>query len=411
MITPAVAATVRPWSAYGRVALFWGECLDVLQSIRTDSIDGGVLDPPYGIRFMREPWDCFSQTLAQARVTANRAIDSDNPNLRGRTRGPASSPSSVQYDYSRAGLLRFQAWVTTWATEVLRVLKPGAHLVVCGAPRSAHRMVCGLEDAGFEIRDSFAWLFGQGMPKSHNFREGLGTGLKPGHEPITLARKPFKGTVRACVAQWGTGALNIRAAELSADGNTTKANRARGHRRRPQHYSMGTAYGPTLTSDRGRWPANVLLDAVAAELLDLQAGDLLSGANQTQRSVEKFQRIFQRFQGQATCVRRRGADQGGASRFYYVAKPSRAERDFGLDSLNLHPTVKPVALMRWLIRLMVPPGGVVLDAFLGSGTSGMAALLEDRMFLGIERERPYLAQADRRIRAVHRELQALQVVA
>ena len=105
------------------------------------------------------------------------------------------SPSQIEYDYTVAGLKRFQAWTEQWAIDVLRVMKPGGYAVVCGAPRAYHRMASGLEDAGFEIRDCLAWLFGQGFPKSLNLGAGLGTALKPAHEPIVLARKPFKGTV------------------------------------------------------------------------------------------------------------------------------------------------------------------------------------------------------------------------
>jgi site-specific DNA-methyltransferase (adenine-specific) len=197
--------------------LLHGDCLDVLRSLEPDSIDACVTDPPYGIGFMGKEWDSFKPGKEQARVVVNRAIESDNPNLKGRTRGPASSPSAVEYDYSVKGLRAFQGWTEGWAAEVRRVLKPGGHLLVCGAPRSHHRMACGLEDAGFEIRDCLAWLFGQGFPKSLNLGDGLGTALKPAHEPIILARKPFKGTVAATVARYGTGALNIDACRLESD--------------------------------------------------------------------------------------------------------------------------------------------------------------------------------------------------
>lgn len=371
-----------------------------------NSIDGCVTDPPYGLGFMGKEWDTFKPGEAESRIVENKAIESDNPNLRGRTRGPASSPSAVDYDRTIEGQRQFQRWCTTWAIELLRVLKPGAHLLVCGAPRSSHRMVCGIEDAGFEIRDSIAWLFGQGFPKSHNLDgpfDGWGTALKPGHEPIALARKPFDGTIEANVARWGVAALNVE--ECQVDGK--------------------------------RWPPNVALDAQAASRLDGQAGTRKSGPNPTRRGGDKFRKVFGSFKGEASCDPARGADAGGASRFFFVAKPSRLERDFGCDSLpmrtpgectdreegsagitpyagagrsgggrNPHPTVKPVSLMRWLLRLVVPAGGIVLDPFLGSGTTGMAAVVDGYQFVGIERELDYLVTSDARIGATWREVSA-----
>ncbi len=389
--------------------LLFGDCVEVLAGLPADSIDACVTDPPYGIGFMGKQWDSFTPGREQARIVANRAIDSDNPNLKGRTRGPASSPSAVEYDYSRKGLQSFQAWTEGWSSAVLRVLKPGAYIVVCGAPRSHHRMMCGLEDAGFVVRDCFAWLFGSGFPKNLNLGDGRGTALKPAHEPIALAWKPFKGTITANVAKNGTGALNIDACRLV----TVKD---------------AHLIGEPDFADIGRWPANVLLDEEAAAMLDEQSGELISGANPTRRGSDKFRDAYGDFKGQETCDAARGLDAGGASRFYYVAKPSREERDFGTAGLttrqrdesrkdgnpggdnprnrglqqrgNFHPTVKPVELMRWLVRLVTPPGGVVLDPFLGSGTTGMAARYELRDFIGIEREAEYLAIAEARIAAV-----------
>ena len=432
-----------PWKQYGSVSLYLGDSLDVLKRIPADSIDAGATDPPYGIGFMGKEWDTFTPGLGEARIVPNRAIKSDNPNLAGRTRGPASSPSAVEYDRTIAGQRGFQAFTEAWARELLRVLKPGAHAVVCGAPRSAHRMVCGLEDAGFEIRDSFAWLFGQGFPKSKNLRDeegekdGRGTALKPGHEPIALVRKPLRSDVETTAEVWGVGALNIDACRLdvadeeyarNASGDRGHAdNRTRGH----EAFKMTAG----SASEIGRWPANVVLDEQAASRLDEQAGTRTSGANPTRRGSDKFRKIFGKFKGEEVCAPARGADVGGASRFFFVAKPSRHERDFGCEHLpvltpgqctereegsagitpyagagrsgggrNYHPTVKPVNLMRWLVRLITPPGGIVIDPFLGSGTTGMACLVEGNGFIGIEKELPYITLADCRISAVYREL-------
>ena len=346
--------------------LLTGECLDALATLEPDSVDGCVTDPPYGISFMGREWDTFAPaTVEKMRTPKAFGSDEANPNLRGRT-GWAGS-AAVAYDRSAAASLKFQAWTQQWAEAVLRVLKPGAHAVVCASPRMGHRVTCGLEDAGFEIRDSLLWLYGSGFPKSLNLPGGRGTALKPAYEPVILARKSLGSrTVAQCVAEFGTGALNIDGCRL--DGA------------RP--------------GDLGRWPPNVALDETAAARLDAE---------------------------------------GGTSRFFYVAKASRAERECGCEDLplrtageatdrqdgsaglespragasrthgarNHHPTVKPVALMRWLVRLVTPPGGLVLDPFTGSGTTGLACIKEQCRFLGIEREAEYVAIADARLRAEH----------
>lgn len=414
-----------PWKQYPGVTLYHGDCIEILKAMPMNSVDAIASDPPYGIGFMGKEWDTFTPETVEGKarkmfqVGAGRMRNHENLNVRGRSHSPALSPSQIEYDRTVEGQRGFQDFTMRWAREAIRVLKPGGHALICGAPRSAHRMVCGLEDAGFEIRDSFAWLFGQGFPKSHNLDDGLGTALKPGHEPIALARKPFDGTVEDCVRIWGTGALNIEACRIETAGEDDRDPR------------------DGLGADVGRWPANVLLDEQAASQLDEQAGERISGSNPTRRGSDKFRKIFGKFKGEAVCTPARGAERGGASRFFFVAKPSRSERDFGCDDLpmmtpgectereegsagitpyagagrsgggrNFHPTVKPVALMRWLIRLITPKGGIVLDPFLGSGTTGMASALEGCQFIGIDREEKYLTLSDARISAVLRELEA-----
>lgn len=417
--------------------IYTGDLFDVLPTLPEASIDSCVTDPPYGLGFMGKQWDTFKPGIEQARVLENRAIDSTNPNLKGRTRSPASSPSSVEYDRSVRGQREFQAWCEAWAREVFRVLKPGAHMIVFGAPRSFHRMTSGVEDAGFEIRDCLSWLFGQGFPKSLNLGDGRGTALKPAWEPVILARKPLSGTVTANVAEFGTGTINIDAARVlfasDEDKAAAAAQRAGQQKAGEGVYETGFNNGPSTIGpylakmDLGRWPANVCLDDAAAELLDAQSGELVSGANPTSRSSDKFRDTYSAFKGQAECEAARGLDIGGASRFFYIAKPSRAERDEGCWALpvkrpgeltggkegspgqkhgrsgtdraaqNFHPTVKPVELMRWLVRLVTPIGGTVLDPFMGSGTTGMACAYELRPFIGIEREADYIEIAERRI--------------
>jgi DNA modification methylase len=411
--------------------LIRGDLFDVLPTLEAESIDACCTDPPYGIGFMGREWDSFSPQTAQRKAGLRQCgqlprAKQSNPNLKGRTVNGAISTSQIEYDFTVNGLREFQDWTSRWASEVRRVLKPGAYLVVCGAPRSHHRMMCGLEDAGFVVRDCFAWLFGSGFPKNKNLGDGRGTALKPAHEPIALAWKPFKGSIAANVAKHGTGALNIDACRIaSGPDHAEKCASVVGL----DSNRTGACYGE-FAGERedsynplGRWPPNVLLDEEAAVLLDAQTGELQSGGvtHQPQRSG------FEGGWSNGTHVQR-DPDTGGASRFYYVAKPSREERDYGTDGLiarqrdesrkegnpggdnprnrglqprgNFHPTVKPVELMRWLVKLVTPPGGTVLDPFTGSGTTGMACRYEQREFIGIEREAEYAAIAERRIAAV-----------
>lgn len=256
------------------------------------------------------------------------------------------------------GPLTFQEWCATWGAECLRVLKPGGHLAAFGGTRTFHRLTAGLEDAGFEVRDCLSWLYGSGFPKSHDVGkkldgwEGWGTALKPAWEPIVLCRKPLSGTVAQTVLEQGTGALNIDGCRVEG----------------------------------GRWPANLVLDVESAGMLDDSTGPRTSGS---------------RREGARTGMGFHGADgdggpaitgsTGGPSRFFYCAKAPRSERT------NDHPTVKPLALMRWLVRLVTPPGGVVLDPFAGSGTTGEAALLEGFTPLLIERDADNIGGINARI--------------
>ncbi len=425
-----------------------GDLFDVLPTLDAASFDACVTDPPYGIGFMGREWDTFkpgtgkTRKLMHPREREAAKIVSDNPNIHGRHRSPALSPSQIDYDYSAAGLRAFQGWCEQWGREVFRVLKPGAYILSCGAPRAYHRMASGLEDAGFEVRDCLAWLFGSGFPKSLNIGDGLGTALKPAHEPILLARKPFKGSVRANVATYGTGALNVDACRLDAGAGGYRGDEPSAKRRYTDEGSTDFAMqpGPRGGSELGRWPANVVIDEIAAMVLDDQSGELVSGANPTHRGADKFRDVYGEFKGQAECDAVRGLDVGGASRFYYVAKPSREERDLGCEHLprisaaeitgrqpgsaglqnpragvragsmdrdvlaraarNIHPTVKPLALMRWLVRLVTPPNGRVLDPFGGSGTTGMACVAEGRDYLLIEREAEYIPIIEARVRSI-----------
>ena len=271
--------------------------------------------------------------------------------------------------------------------EALRVAKPGAYLLAFGGTRAFHRMAVAIEDAGWEIRDCVCWLYGQGFPKSLNMESewaGWGTALKPAWEPIIMARKPLEGTVAANLLKHGTGALNIDGARVGAE-PTVRRNTAE------MGYHGGNLSASYATgSPQGRWPANLMHDG----------------------SPEVVDRL------------------GEASRFFYCAKASRADREDGCEQLptrsgaeaterqegtaglnspragasrtaeavrNHHPTVKPTELMRYLIRLITPPGGTVLDPFMGSGSTGKAAMLEGATFRGCDLDPAYLTIAEARI--------------
>lgn len=381
-----------------------------LARLAENSIDALVTDPPY-------------ELTATGRTRPAPHVD--NPYGRHRV--------GVNGDVRPVGGFMGKEWDGTgiafdpsfWAL-VLRVLKPGAFGLSFGGSRTAHRIACAIEDAGFEIRDSVHWFYGTGFPKSLNLGEGRGTALKPGHEPIYLCRKPLDGTNAANLAKWGAGGLNIDACRIGTSKQVPGA---------PRGAITGNAFGTygAQTGEEsghdpnvGRWPANVILDEGAAAELDAQSGISTStggsrGAGGQNGSLSPI--------GAQPEFKPGLGDRGGASRFFYVAKPTSTERDLGCDALpqktggeatdredgsagvqnpragagrgggrrNYHPTVKPITLMRYLVRLVTPVGGTVIDPFTGSGTTGIAARLEGRGFVGIEREAEYVTIAKARI--------------
>ncbi len=265
-----------------------------------------------------------------------------------------------------------------WA-EFLRVLKPGGHLVAFGGTRTFHRLGVAIEDGGFEIRDCLSWLYGTGFPK-------VRTVLKPAWEPAIVGRKAMIGTLAANEAAHGTGGLQIDACRIEGPGGGTLPCSRRGPDGVCLGHSRGSMYdavkhGP-VTNPQGRWPANVILDEEAGAALDAQTGTLKSGDVTKTYSATPERSV-------ALGAKRRNlgpdsvyADSGGASRFFYCAKASKAER----GPTNGHPTVKPIALMRWIVRLITPPGGLVLDPFAGSGTTGLAARAEGMRAILIEQD-------------------------
>lgn len=361
--------------------LHLGDCLQVLKTFPDNSFDSVVTDPPYGLSFMGKRWD---------------------------------------YDVPSAEI---------WA-ECLRVLKPGAHLLAFAGTRTQHRMALRIEDAGFEIRDIIAWVYGSGFPKSKNLDgdwQGWGTALKPALEPITVARKPLAGTVAANVLAHGTGTLNIDGCRI----NPTGESRERvGEATQDQRYTDagGTNFamkpGPRGGAVAGRWPANLIHDG-STEVVALFPADAGQAAPLATRNSEKTRNSYGAFAGSPDAHFSPHDAGGSAARFFYCAKASRKDRNEGCDELpqqrggmvsntsgqhitrrdgyeppaagNHHPTVKPTDLMAYLVRLVTPPGGKVLDPFTGSGSTGKAAVREGFEFVGIELEPPYLAIAEARI--------------
>jgi site-specific DNA-methyltransferase (adenine-specific) len=329
------ACTGKGPGGHPEIQLIEGDCFEVLAKLEPESVDAIITDPPYGIGFQHESWDSAAIREAVAQAGHDRL-----------------SPNEA-----------FEAWCRIWATECQRVMKPGAFLAAFGSPRTYHRLACGVEDAGLEIRDTLMWLYAEGMPKfGRYYPGGRATTLKPAFEPIVLARRKFAGTTEKTIARYGTGALGVDDCRVE-----------------------------------GRLPANVILGH-SRECDDDRCAPDCPVADANACAEEGRSRLV-------------------PSRFLYCPKASRAERDAGCEALprrtldlfpqtqrqkkpavgNPHPTVKPLALMRWLVRLLCTPGGLVLDPTIGSGTTGAAAVLEGRRFVGIELEPAYMEIAAARI--------------
>lgn len=398
------------------VTIMQGDCRTVLTTLPDASVHACVTDPPYDL------------TAGKKGGTGVASVNLESPYGRARI-GTGNGPGGFMgMKWDGTGVAFDPA---TWA-EVLRVLKPGGHLLSFGGTRTYHRMACAIEDAGFEIRDQIGWLYGSGFPKSHNGPWG-GTALKPAWEPIVLARKPLIGTVAANVLEHGTGALNVDACRIPVDDAAYARNHSgdRGHAGTRESIDIGATNiraGGGSASDLGRWPANIVHDG-SDEVL--QAFPLAPGAVAPVTGHEPTGHGFSGnvygapgTQGRQPSDRRDGG--GSAARFFYCAKADRADRNDGLQgmpekalnwssgeqspgtfqspktnrrSANHHPTVKPTDLMRWLCRLITPPGGTILDPFMGSGSTLKAAELEGFDAIGIELDAGYIDIARRRIAA------------
>jgi site-specific DNA-methyltransferase (adenine-specific) len=432
----------------GQAIIYAGNNLEVLPELASNSVDSIVCDPPYELGFMGKSWD----------------------------------NSGIAYS------------VELWR-ECLRVLKPGGHLLAFGGTRTWHRLAVAIEDAGFEIRDNIAWLYGSGFPKSlniaksieaklttgsgnktafkklageqvergnwginssgmvQNYRpsnydetagatrlgkleattdeakqwDGWGTALKPAHEPIVVARKPLIGTVAQNVMKYGTGGINVDATRIGYVSEQDRASATpQGQPRNHEYFGKQGQEAPRNDNTKGRFPANIILDETTAELLDEQTATLKGATSRTERTNPAPFTPHGTSTGELIPSPVYD-DTGGASRFFYVAKASKRDRNEGLEHLeqvcvgsydgniglhklgadparpnqlgqNFHPTVKPTALMQYLIRLVTPDNGLVLDPFCGSGSTGKAAILEGKRFIGIELTPEYLPIIEGRLK-------------
>lgn len=362
------------------------------------TVDAVVTDPPYGLEFMGQEWDAPWSALFGKRqrdmpgwgVSRNPTCRGCGGRLRGARKCGCAAP--VWDEAAEVTGLRqrreFQAWCEDWGREVYAILKPGGYLLAFGGTRTYHRMACAVEDAGFVVQDMIAWLYGTGFPKHK-------TALKPAIEPLLVAYKPG-----------GPRALGIDECRIGAEST----------RRPTGGVAIWGQAAESITggSDAGRWPANVCHDGsdevVAAFPQSAgQQGDI-RGTEPSRPGLNCYgefgpRKPFNKRVGEASADRRytdesgfamlpgtRRSDAGSAARFFFSSKAGAQDR-WG----SRHPTVKPVELMRWLVQLVCPPGGLVLDPFAGSGTTALAAMAAGRDCILIEREPAYLADIRERL--------------
>jgi hypothetical protein len=284
----------------GDATLYLGDSMRILPTLQ--SVDAVVTDPPYGIRFMGKSWDGSDIEKMMETKKRKETIRED-----GYKRHDGAAFAAGTYDTSLVGNSAFQEWSREWAALTIGLLKPGGHLLSFSSPRTYHRMAAGIEDAGFGIRDQLMWIFGSGFPKSHNLApfslvetrqtfEEWGTALKPAHEPICMARKPFSGTVLENILQSGIGALNIGASRV-----------------------------PTNNASEGRWPANVLHDGSPAVLNAFPDADGQQAPVTGREPSSKTNNVYEPFNGRPATQPRE--DRGSAVRFFYCAKASKEDRD------------------------------------------------------------------------------------
>ena len=414
--------------------LHHGDCLDVMAAMEPESVDAIVTDPPYGLEFMGKAWDKID-----SRARFRTRVD-------GRT-NPKVGKSTVTVPEAYVGGSRAQAWHEQWAQAAFRVAKPSAYLLAFGGTRTVHRMTVAIEDAGWIIRDMLVWAYASGFPKSK-------ASLKPAWEPIVMARKP--GPLRMLAIDEcripfvGDETPDDREGEATAhtrytlDGGTNMAAkpgrrvRVGGGAHAVSIYGSDGNYVPgpnafVASEAGGRWPANVILtDPIFDGGWDGVVGGGEAGYSSGTSKGDPdghgiYGAAFPRGDGRDVGY----GDSGTYSRFFLIPKAARSDREPVLGGLvsgfaptmgngiggrehdpanvkayraNHHPTVKPVDLMRHLVRLVTPPGGTVLDPFLGSGTTALAAEMEGFAWIGIEKEAEYVAIAEARLNGTQRGL-------
>ena len=436
------------------------DCIEQMQKMIDEEVqvDSVVTDPPYGIHFMGKDWDKFKGTTHEENMD-------------------------------------FQKWCNEWATLCFKLLKPGGYILAFSSARTYHHLACGIESAGFEVRDQLMWLYGSGFPKSLNIGkavdkklgnkrkvigekvrgdvqkakqsgvtiakadanknnkdifgygteiltkgdskyEGWGTALKPAHEPIVMARKPLEGTVAENVLEHGTGGINIDECRIGTEKVGARKSNSDGISRRNLKFGMKEFEG---NETQGRFPANVMHDGSEVVVKEFPETSKSTGGGGVKTTSEL---VYDDYKGREYDKVIGFGDEGSAARFFYCPKVSKSERNRGVDSNktskvighnrfdkcatcggyllqnpdrpsackcknpvrqdntmkgNVHPTVKPVELMEYLCRLVTPKGGTVLDPFMGSGSTGIAAKNEGFEFIGIEKEKEYYEIAEQRI--------------
>jgi DNA modification methylase len=453
------------------VWLLLGDCLERMKELDDCSVDAVVTDPPYGLGFMGKEWDTFDKSQF------GRKGEEGENDLK------VKKNFNVLPRYNTDGLYDF---TKKWASECLRVLKPGGFLLSFAGTRTQHKIAMGIEDAGFEIRDMIAWVYGSGFPKSLNVGkavdklqgneredmgrnpawrkgngygattstgwakpqrpnkdkgtsewEGWGTALKPSLEPITVARKPLsEKTVAENCLKWGTGGINIDQSRVKTEDNLN-GGAYYGGERSDGDWKDNSGFKNNKLDEykqpQGRFPANLIHDG-SDEVVSL-----FPNTKSTVRISEDKDNLANTYSLGRTGTTPRGHnDSGSASRFFYCAKASKSERNKGLEGFeevevrggggrvadgydltdesqiglkeaarkfgavkakkaNIHPTVKPVKLMEYLVKLVSREGAVVLDPFMGSGSTGVACKNLNRDFIGVEMDEDYMRIAEKRI--------------
>lgn len=419
--------------------LLKGNNLELLKTLEANSIDAIVMDPPYALTSIKKRFG--KEGSAPAQYGKDGAFQRASKGFMGK-----------EWD---AEVPTVEFW-----EEVYRVVRPGGHIISFGGTRTYHKMVLNCEQAGFEVRDCISWIYGSGFPKSLNIGkaidkiegnerevdvektesykrdcdagfklsyrnkdiikgnsiyEGYGSALKPAQELILLARKPLsEKSIAENVLRWGTGGLNIDGCRIETDETWERVNRGNGDVNNTILTGLDKDGFVKESNELGRFPANIIFDEEAAKMLDEQTGysktrkDKNYKYNNTKCSGNTFTN-----RGDYTPRE----DEGGASRFFYCAKVSKKERNLGCEDItenevirqglageknnpthsNSHPTVKPINLMTYLVRLVAPPTATILDPFMGSGSTGIAVMLEGHNFIGMEMDETYYEIAEARI--------------